>query len=90
MRDGATWKGTFHAEAPVVDPKTAPATPIDKEEAPKAGEAQPADQDAGTDAMLAVEKLVWEAWRAHDAKTIGGLTARDISFINIFGTLPRK
>jgi hypothetical protein len=36
--------------------------------------------------MLAVEKAVWEAWRAHDGKKIEELTARDISFINIFGT----
>jgi ketosteroid isomerase-like protein len=86
VRDGDTWKGIFHAEAPVVDPKAAPAKPVDKKEAPKEGNAKRADRDAGTDAMLAVEKAVWEAWRAHDAKTIGDLTARDISFINIFGT----
>jgi hypothetical protein len=35
--------------------------------------------------MLAVERNVWEAWRAHDAKKLADLTARDISFINIFG-----
>jgi hypothetical protein len=29
---------------------------------------------------------VWEAWREHDAKKIAGLTVRNISFINIFGT----
>ena len=28
---------------------------------------------------------MWEAWRAHDAKKLADLTARDISFINIFG-----
>lgn len=86
VRDGDKWKGAFHAEAPVVDPKAAPAKPVDKKEAPKADEAKPADRDAGTDAMLAVEKAVWEAWKAHDAKKLEDLTARDISFINIFGT----
>ena len=86
VRDGDTWKGIFHAEAPVVDPKAAPAKPVDKKEAPKEGEAKRADRDAGTDVMLAVEKAVWEAWREHDAKKIADLTARDISFINIFGT----
>ena len=35
--------------------------------------------------MLAVERNVWEAWRAHDAKKLAELTAKDISFINIFG-----
>ncbi len=86
VRDGDTWKGAFHAEAPVVDPKAAPAKPVDKKEAPRKDEAKPADRGAGTDAMLAVEKTVWEAWKAHDAKKLENLTARDISFINIFGT----
>jgi ketosteroid isomerase-like protein len=86
VRDGDKWKGAFHAEAPVVDPKAAPAKPVDKKEAPKEDEAKPADRDAGTDAMLAVEKAVWEAWKAHDAKKLEDLTASDISFINIFGT----
>jgi len=85
VRDGDAWQGIFHAEAPVVDPRAAPVAPVEKE-ASKAGEVKPADRNAGTDAMLAVEKVVWEAWRAHDTKTIGDLTGRDISFINIFGT----
>jgi Domain of unknown function (DUF4440) len=86
VRDGDKWKGAFHAEAPVVDPKAAPARPVDRKAAPKAGAAKPADRDAGIEAMLAVERAVWEAWRAHDAKKLEDLTARDISFINIFGT----
>jgi len=86
VRDGDKWKGAFHAEAPVVDPKVTPAKPVDKKEAPKKDEDKPTDRDAGTDAMLAVEKTVWEAWKAHDAKKLEELTAGDISFINIFGT----
>ena len=85
VRNGDQWKGVFHAESPVVDPTAAAAKPLANTEAPKTLEAKPADRDAGTDAMLAVEKTVWEAWRAHDAKKIAGLTATDISFINIFG-----
>jgi Domain of unknown function (DUF4440) len=84
VRDGNKWKATFHAEAPVVDPK-APAKPDDKE-AGKADMAKPTDRDARTDAMLAVERTVWEAWKAHDAEKLADLTARNISFINIFGT----
>jgi ketosteroid isomerase-like protein len=86
VRDGDKWKGAFHAEAPVVDPKVAPTRPADKKEAPKKDEAKPAAPDAGTDAMLAIEKALWEAWRTHDAKRLEDLTAKDISFINIFGT----
>ena len=42
--------------------------------------------DARTAAMLTAERAVWEAWKDHDATRIEDLTARDISFINIFGT----
>ena len=31
VRDGDQWKAAFHAEAPIVDPKAAPAKPADKE-----------------------------------------------------------
>jgi hypothetical protein len=86
VRDGDKWQGVFHAEAPVSDPKAALAEPADEKEAPKKDEAKPAAPDASTNAMLAVEKTIWEAWKAHDAKTLEDLTARDISFINIFGT----
>jgi ketosteroid isomerase-like protein len=86
VRDGDKWKAAFHAEAPVVDPRAAHAKPVDKKKPPEEGKVKPADRDAGTLAMLAVEKTVWEAWRVHDAKRIADLTARDISFINIFGT----
>jgi Domain of unknown function (DUF4440) len=86
VRDGGEWKGVFHAEAPVVDPKAALAIPVDKKVAPQKDEAQPAAPVASNDAMLAAEKTVWEAWRVHDGKKLEDLTAKDISFINIFGT----
>ena len=85
VRNGDKWKGAFHAEAPVVDPKAAPTKAADKE-MPEKVDTKPADPDADTDAMLAAEKAVWEAWREHDAKKLEDLTAADISFINIFGT----
>ncbi|MGA8278336.1 MAG: nuclear transport factor 2 family protein [Rhodanobacteraceae bacterium] len=85
VRDRDTWKGAFHAEAPIVDPKAASAVPVVKNEAPNKDEAKPAAPDAGTDALVTNEKAVWEAWKEHDAKKIEHLTARDISFIDIFG-----
>ncbi len=86
--DGDKWKAAFHAEAPVVAPGSAQAMPVGREKASREVEAEPAARDASTDAMLEVEKAVWGAWRAHDAHRIEDLTARDISFINIFGTYP--
>jgi hypothetical protein len=86
VRDGDRWKGAFHAEAAIVDPKASPAGPADKKEAPKKDAAKSAAPEPGTAALMAAEKAVWEAWREHDAKKIENLTAREISFINIFGT----
>jgi hypothetical protein len=86
VRDGANWKGAFHAEAAIVDPKVAAAKTVDRSVAPHKQAAKLAARDARTDTMLALERAVWEAWRVHDVKTIGELTARDITFINIFGT----
>ncbi len=80
LREGYAWKQVFHAAAPVVDPKVAVVNLIHgKPEDPAMG-------DAGTDALLALEKQVWDAWKDHDGKRISELTAKDISFINIFGS----
>ncbi len=85
VREGDKWKKVFHAEAPIIDPIAAAVNPVDQEDARAEVKAKPTNQDARTDGMFAVERAVWEAWRAHDAKKIADLTARDISFINIFG-----
>src|SRR5436309_3102618 len=45
-----------------------------------------ATPDANTDALVKVELAVWEAWKAHDAKKLDDLMAKDVSFVNIFGT----
>jgi len=81
VRDGDKWQAIFHAEAAVVDPKATVPIPERKQ-----GPAKPTARDSQTDAILAVERDVWEAWREHDAKKIANLTAKNISFINIFGT----
>lgn len=86
VRDGDQWKGVFHAESPVVDPTAAPAKPAVKKEVSETSAAISAAQDAGTEAMLPRERVLWEDWRLHDANKIAGLTASDLSFINIFGT----
>ncbi len=86
VRAGDTWKGAFHAEAPIVDPRATPAIPAVAKEAAEKDEAKPAVPDAGTDALMAAEKALWEAWKEHDAKKLEDLTTEEISFINIFGT----
>src|ERR1700730_16775933 len=45
-----------------------------------------ATPDANTDALVKVELALWEAWKAHDAKKLDDLMAKEVSFVNIFGT----
>jgi ketosteroid isomerase-like protein len=79
-------------------PKAAPAAPPKKEEAKQddktaansntaANPAAPAraTPDANTDALVKVELALWEAWKERDARKLGDLMAKDVSFVNIFG-----
>ena len=45
-----------------------------------------ATPDANTDALVKVELALWEAWKEHDRKKLDDLMAKDVSFVNIFGT----
>jgi hypothetical protein len=80
-------------------PKAAPAAPPKKEEPKKddktaansntaSNTAAPAGAtpDANTEALVKVELALWEAWKEHDANKLDALMAKDVSFVNIFGT----
>jgi ketosteroid isomerase-like protein len=84
-RDGEKWKPIFHAEAVIVDPKETSAKLAEEHQSLGEDREQLADRDAHTDALLSLERAVWEAWRTQDVKKIAVMTADDISFINIFG-----
>jgi hypothetical protein len=84
--------------APAAPPKK-PAAPAKKEEpkkddktaansntAPNTAASARATPDANTDALVKVELALWEAWKEHDARKLDALMARDVSFVNIFGT----
>ena len=38
-----------------------------------------------TEALLAVEKIGWEAWKDHDAKKLDEITTKDMMFVNPMG-----
>jgi hypothetical protein len=98
IRSGDKWQAVFHGENLIVDPKNPPmaasATPSKKEE-PKTDDKTTANSntsasptappDSNTDALVKVELALWEAWKDHDAKRLGDLMAKDVSFVNIFG-----
>jgi hypothetical protein len=84
---------------PTTPPKAAPAAPPKKEEPKKDDKTAPnsntasntatparATSDANTDALVKIELALWEAWKEHDAKKLDALMAKDVSFVNIFGT----
>ena len=100
IRNGAKWQAVYHGENPIIDPKNppkassaAPANPADNKSTAKkddkaathAKPAAPAPVPSPA-ARMAAENSVWEAWRAKDTKKIIALTAREIAFVNIFGT----
>jgi hypothetical protein len=86
VREGEGWKAAFHGDAAVVDPTAAPAQPVAGRKSPEEGKTQATPGDDHSEALLTIEKAVWEAWKAHDAKTLEGLTAKHVSFINVFGS----
>src|SRR6266850_1896429 len=102
VRSGDKWQAVFHGENLIVDPKapTPPPAPAAKKEEPKKDDKTAANSntpantgaparttpDANTDALVKVELALWEAWKEHDPKKIDDLMAKDVSFVNIFGT----
>ncbi len=79
IREGDKWLAAFYAEAPIVDPKAAPAKPTAAAPAKK-DDAKPADAkpDPATDALLAVETKAWEAWKNKDAKGLDDFAGKDM------------
>src|SRR5438132_5823405 len=85
---------------PKASPPPPPAKPEAKKEEPKKDDKTAANSstatntaaparatpDANTDALVKVELALWEAWKEHDAKKLDALMAKDVSFVNIFGT----
>jgi hypothetical protein len=97
VRSGDKWQPVFHGENLIVDPKTPPppsppavkkedATAATSNATPNTASPSRATPSANTDALVKVELALWEAWKEHDAKKIDELLARDVSFVNIFGT----
>ncbi len=94
VRSGDQWLAAYHGENLIIDPANPPRAA--KQAGPKqdnqaAGHANtatakpPADPSV-TNALMEVEKSLWEAWMAKDGKKISEMTTADLSFQNIFGT----
>lgn len=93
VRSGPKYMPAFHGENLIVDPTVAAATPA-KSEAVKGTKEPQAEakkdvpaENTNTDSLVKAELAVWEAWKDHDAKKLEELTAKDLAFIDIFGTV---
>ena len=92
VRDGDKWKGVYHNETPIVDPK-APPPPPKKEEAkkeePKKDDAKPAETKptagANTDALVKLHQAGWEAFKAKDAKWFNDHLGANFAFVDPMG-----
>ncbi len=88
IREADKWKAMFYAETPVVDPKAPPqkaAAPPKKDEAKK----EDSKPDAATDAVLALEKKIWEGWKAKDGKAFEDVMGKDFNFVDSMGRTDR-
>ena len=69
-----------------VEPKKDDKTAANSNTAANTAAPATATPDANTDALVKVELALWEAWKAHDPKKLDDLMAKEVSFVNIFGT----
>ena len=68
-------------EAKAAAPAAAPGAPG----APASNAAKPAGDAGMTDALAAIEKSGWEAWKSHDAQKLQDMTTKDVSFADVMG-----
>ncbi|QQS32567.1 MAG: nuclear transport factor 2 family protein [Acidobacteriota bacterium] len=102
VREGDKWKGAFHSETPIIDPKNPPAAPAKteaKKEEPKkdepAKDAELAKKEemnkpqpsANTDALTKAHNGGWEAWRTKDAKWFNDTLTASAAYVDAFGVL---
>ncbi len=97
VRSGSEWKAVFHKEVAIVDPTTMK-TDDKKAQSPKVSANEEKDvstkraadlkpTDSNTEALLTVEKRIWEAWKSRDAKPLEELIAKEFLFVDIFGNV---
>lgn len=97
---GDKWQPIWHGETTIVDPKNMPKTPAAAPAAPSKDDKSMANSnsnansssstagsaaDANVEAMTAIEKSGWEAWKARDANKLGSILASNASFVGLFG-----
>jgi hypothetical protein len=96
---GDKWQPIWHGETMIVaDPKNAPKPPAGAPAPPAKDDKMASNSnssanssaapaaDPNVEAMTAVEKSGWEAWKARDANKLSSLLTSNASFVGLFGT----
>jgi len=95
-REGETWKGVYHNEAPIIDPNSPPSSAAKSEpksDEPKKNEPAPAKPagDANTDALMKMHQAGWEAFKTRDAKWFNENLASNFTLVDPMGNwVPTK
>lgn len=93
VRDGENWKGVYHSETPIIDPKNPPqAAPPKKEETgtSQSGAPKPA-AGANTDTLVKMHQAGWEAFKAKDAKWFNEHISSNFALVDPLGNwVPSK
>lgn len=95
VRDGDKWKGAYHGETMILDPKNPPPAPPKaeaKKDEPKKDAETVAKEEANkpkpgpnTDALIKRHTEGWEAFKAKDAKAFGDLLSSNMALIDPIG-----
>ncbi|MEQ1606116.1 MAG: nuclear transport factor 2 family protein [Pyrinomonadaceae bacterium] len=95
VRDGDKWKGAFHGETMIIDPKSPPPPPAKaeaKKEEPKKDDAAKTDKPAApqpganTEALVKIHTSGWEAFKAKDAKKFEEISSSNLAIVDPIGT----
>ena len=86
IREGGRWKGAFHAETPIIDPKAPPSAKPAPMAPVKGEEGKP---DASAESLLAVEKKVWEAWKNKDGSALESTLGKEFVWLSGTGRMNR-
>ncbi|MEQ1644281.1 MAG: nuclear transport factor 2 family protein, partial [Pyrinomonadaceae bacterium] len=88
VRDGDKWKGAFHSETLILDPKSPPPPPAKteaKKDEPKKDAETKKESPGNTDTLMKLHQAGWEAFKAKDAKYFGDNLASSFSFVDPAG-----
>ena len=95
VRDGEKWKGVFHSETLIIDPKSPPPPPAKQEakkEEPKKDAETLAKEEANkpkpgpnTEALVKLHTAGWEAFKAKDAAKFGEMISTNMALVDPLG-----